>query len=75
MLLGDILFRMYLWWSLWYLLTHQVKVTVDDLGLCCCVCVTCFKPCLTPLLLFLFSTGALGLVLFQTATIHSEAIM
>ena len=33
--------RMYLWWSLYtlYLLACQMRVTVDDSGLCCCVCV------------------------------------
>ena len=33
--------RMYLWWSLCtlYLLPCQVRVTVGDSGLCCCVCV------------------------------------
>ena len=37
--------RMYLWWSLCalYLLACQVRVTVGDLGLCCCVCVTSFE--------------------------------
>ena len=34
----------YFWWSLCtlYLLACQVRVTVGDSGLCCCVCVTSF---------------------------------
>ena len=47
-----------------YLLACQVRVTVGDSGLCCCVCVTSFERLLTPL--FVYSgTGALGVVLFQ----------
>ena len=41
--------RMYLWWSLCtlysctlYLLACQVRVTIGDSCLCCCVCVTSF---------------------------------
>ena len=36
---------MYLWWSLCTLYLHacQVRVTVGDLGLCCCACVTYFE--------------------------------
>ena len=35
---------MYLWWRLrtLYLLACQMRVTVGDSGLCCCVCVTSF---------------------------------
>ena len=38
----------YLWWNLctWYLLAHQVGVTVGDSGLCCCV------PCLSNVIQF-----------------------
>ena len=44
--------RMYLWWSLCTLCLHacQVRVTVGDSGLCCCICVTYFERKLTPLL-------------------------
>ena len=39
------MFRTHLWWSLrtLYLLACQVRVTVGDSGLCCCVCVTSFE--------------------------------
>ena len=42
--------RMYLWWIVCTLYLHacQVRVTVGDLGLCCCTCVTYFKCYLTP---------------------------
>ena len=42
---------MYLWWSLYTLYLHacQVRVTVGDSGLCCCVCVTSFKCYWMPL--------------------------
>ena len=42
---------MYLWWSLCTLYLHarQVRVTVGDTDLCCCVCVTYFERYLTPL--------------------------
>ena len=49
--LGNILFlRTYLWWSLCnlYLLAGQVRVTVDDSGVCC-VCARSLERCLTPL--------------------------
>ena len=38
--------RMYLWWSLCtlYLLACQVRATVGDSGLCCCVSLTSFEP-------------------------------
>ena len=37
--------RMYLWWSLWTLCLRacQVRVTVGDSGLCCCIRVRYFK--------------------------------
>ena len=43
--------RMYLWWSLrpLYLLACQVRVTVGESGLRCCVYVTSFERQLTPL--------------------------
>ena len=39
------LLRMYLWWSLCTLHLHacQVRVTVSDSGLCCCVRLTSFE--------------------------------
>ena len=42
---------MYLWWSLctWYLHACQVRVTVGNSGLCCCICVTSFKCYWMPL--------------------------
>ena len=41
----------YLWWSLCtlYILVCQVRVTIGDSGLCCCVCVTSVERQLTPL--------------------------
>ena len=42
---------MHLWWSLCTLYLHacQVRVTVGDSGLYCCICVTSFGRWLTPL--------------------------
>ena len=50
--------RTYLWWSLYTLYLHacQVRIAVNDSGLCCCVCGTSFKCYLTP---FVDSAGAL----------------
>ena len=44
--------RMYLWQSLCTLYLHacQVRVTVGDSGLCCCICVMYIERQLTPLL-------------------------
>ena len=41
---GHPFLRLYLWWSLCtlYLRTNQVRVTVGNSGLCCCVCVMSF---------------------------------
>ena len=41
--------RMFLWWSLCTLYLHvcQVRVIIDDSGLCCCTCVTYFQRWLT----------------------------
>ena len=48
--LGDVHFfcrsqKMYLWWRscTFYLHACHVRVTVGDLGLCCCSCVTSFE--------------------------------
>ena len=64
---------MYLWWREWtlYSLTYQVRVTVGDLGLSCCVCVTSFKHWLTPLCADSAQT-LWRLVLFQIL-VHSGA--
>ena len=50
--------RMYLCWSLCTLYWHayQVRVTVGDSCLRCCVCVTSFERWLTPLCFFSFSS-------------------
>ena len=43
--------KIYLWWSLCTLYLHacQMRVTIGDSGLCCCICVMCFERWLTPL--------------------------
>ena len=43
--------QMYLWWSLCSLclLACQVRVSIGDSGLCCCVCVTSFERLFSPL--------------------------
>ena len=48
---GPPFLRMYLWWSLCTLnlFACQVRVTVGDSGLCCCVCVTSFERSITHL--------------------------
>ena len=50
-----------------YLRACQLRVTVGDSGLCCCVCVTSFEPWLTPCVLFLFAHY------FRTETSDSTA--
>ena len=49
--IGHLVLRMYHWWSLCTLYSNacQVRVTVGDLGFCCCACVTSFERQLTPL--------------------------
>ena len=43
--------RLYLWWNLCtlFLLACQVRVTLGDSDLCCCVCVMSFARSLAPL--------------------------
>ena len=56
---SRIFLRMYLWWRLYTLYLHacQVRVTVGDSGLCCCICVTYFECQLTPLFFYTFSAS------------------
>ena len=54
--------RMYLWWSVCalYLLACQLRATVGDSELCCCVCVMSFKHWLTPLFVDSAQVGTWG---------------
>ena len=56
----------YLWWNLSTLhwLACQVRVTVGDSGLCCCVCLTSFERYIDSFVCWL-CTSARGLVPFQ----------
>ena len=51
-----------------YLLACQVRVTENDSGLCCCVCMCYVFRALINSLVCWFCTGALGIVLFQIYT-------
>ena len=71
---GPSFFEHDLWWSVFTLYLHacQVRVTVGDSGLCCCLCDDVFRLLINSLVCWFctrFCTSALDLFLFQICDI------